>query len=1691
MVRQPIGPYTFGEEYNQITETNRKREFLYNQKKNQFTSEQVERTKELARLYPGAQSGLVSSAVLKGLDNKQFEELLKLQYKAVPKSQPVFPNTMGNDVVNSAMFNSTFGKVFNAVGKQFKLPEGMKFWNKSTYQSEPVYGTLKGIFRALALIGGAGANATVGKPVRAFVKTSEETIEEPFLQLGQIQRKKAEDLAARGLAGDPDVTIGDVAAARDEANKTEKIGQLAGLALTLSSLTGKGPTGLKKVIGKTFSDNYKNAGASTAGVALQKIREGQNPGSVWKSFGEGYFPQGRIVAEALEDQEAYKYRGQNITAGRYVAEVSGIEQNTFLFNAVSGSIDFYKVLITDPFLVGSKISTGIKSANSTQGKIQKAYRAGEFEKIPAIVDNFLNSPKSEGFLTAFAESNDFKRIFDAVKDPELALNLVKTRNVDEVKNLMQGFVVQNQGIGIPALIRSKNSLGYNKNLVDALQKARKGEKAPYSKFGEWTPEAGAAYTDATDSVKVFNQWLVEFKIPKNIANQLSIEFAEQSVSGNRVLMNKVLYEKLPEQVKALMKSEGFSSKSIKFIDEYFDELQGKLKGDFDVKSYFAKLEKRPGGQLVPEEKIFNGQRSIPNNDGSPINLATPFDIGQHFNDTWSLGKPLDIRRALGTIEKYVNIDVGETKLVKLATQFIDDLPETSKIKLPVQNLIKDVADYADMLVSFGPQTIRTIPDALWPLQKIWTGAQLITRIAWPLRLFGEGQFRMGLDGLDNWIENPMSTWVFSNYYNDILGQDFRKGLAPSKRVYDEIVSGIVADRPTNVFGKIASKEFVQNTWRKTPKSTVTAGNITKEQYISGWQINLKWPIESDLAKSIAKELLDGTDLTKTKQSFWNGSLRKIRNDLNDTRYNFDGKPMNPYTNLNDAEQYVDDYVEWIMDLTKGDEELLSLIANRKIQYKGQTLTFDDFGRWTPANQKLLKKFLGDKYDTAGPDVLPMPDWIVDVKKGNEIKNFFNKGTEYLWYFLGEVPDAELQRIPTFTQYYWQSVSSQLPFADTSALKHFDDLIKQSKVPKEVEQLYTAGKNAAIKKYGSLEKAVKDIPENMRLTIDEINDAAKGYSFEMHNRLLYNLNQKGYVAEALRLVFPFLEPWKEIAINYPKLLWRNKAGLRKIQLATDRGTNNGFFYTDPVSGEKFYVTAPTDLTEYVYGIEDRDLSGFEEDVQLRLSSPVQGANLFTQSPIPGLGPVMKYSYKILKRFMPESKWTQEIEDVIFPYGLGDPGVEGATIGQTPVYMQQSYNTHTEGGLDENSWANDVAVSSKIMTKAWFEGYLPYDPRTDEGRELFEKDVIDLAKRINVFESIAKGIAPSSPRAEAAYKLELNDRLAEQADFLDKQNLIEVLETLMPSDYEFGKYDDDYFTNTVITALFRQLINQTEPGEEYIAYQTIASLIGGTPEDWDSIYTAVYLVQGNTTTLGTTLPSTEEEVEWFRAYPEKAKEFQYTFPLFAPNVYEYDLLDVNSFYNQIDEGQRVTLTLDEKIERAQETAYRIIFNYLSKPIREARAEDRISEKDAQAELSVIKTSLLEVFPYGTDARDLPKREPVSRYVVFEELKKAANDELILTTEAGKGLQKFLYGDSKNEGFMYMIEKIQNEKKKVTTGGVEVLKPENEAIEYLGREQATQAMRDYLFNWGAQVVEEYPDFAGIYRTKFLSTVEYQYTP
>ena len=103
------------------------------------------------------------------------------------------------------------------------------------------------------------------------------------------------------------------------------------------------------------------------------------------------------------------------------------------------------------------------------------------------------------------------------------------------------------------------------------------------------------------------------------------------------------------------------------------------------------------------------------------------------------------------------------------------------------------------------------------------------------------------------------------------------------------------------------------------------------------------------------------------------------------------------------------------------------------------------------------------------------------------------------------------------------------------------------------------------------------------------------------------------------------------------------------------------------------------------------------------------------------------------------------------------------------------------------------------------------------------------------------------------------------------------------------------------------------------------------------------------------------------------------------------------------------------------------------------------------------------------------------------------MVEQSDTAKGLKLFLYGDEDNAGFMDFVDKVRNKEglKKTTADGKVTLYPESSAIEYLGTRENTQAMRDYLFDWGKEVVERYPDFAGIYRSKFLYIVEYQYTP
>jgi len=1636
-----VGPYSFGEDYIRDNERKRMASILYNQKKANVQPAQIERTKELATKYPTAMKGLISNAVNKGLTDSEVENLLRLQYQAVPKSQPYNPNPVGNDITNA--YIPSYGQINN----QPKKPQN--------YREEPVYGVLKGLARVV-MLGAEGLwNVTMGRTGRAFVETAE-SFEKPFQAQAQIMSKKEQELIEQAKAGDPNVTLYDIAELRDQQRKTEQTGRVVGAGLALSALLGGRTLGHSKMTRETFADEWRNAGNSWVGESFSQARDGMGFKKVWESLGDGFIPSGPIVAKAQAEQEAQKYRGRNITIGRYIEDVIGIDPESKLYGVASGIPDFYIALQLDPALVVTKSAKAIKYGKSVTAQINKAFTNGDFEKIPGIVTNFLDSPKSNKHLEALAESKDFKQIFDAVKDTDIAIKITKANTVEEVSGIVKDFVIKNQVTGLPKVTRTINSIGYNKNILKNIGKKDKG----FSKFGEWTPTQDSLFTDTNGGVANFSRWLASMEIPRNEANKLLRDFAEASVEGNKIKQKNVLYKDTLLQLVNKLEKDGFSKVVTDKIKQDFAELQGILPNGKTVgKTYWAQLDKTVGGNyLNPIEATFKGQRSIPIKGlNDSVTLPTPFELGQHMDEVWSLGNAKDLKRTMGTFNKYATMP--EFKVASMIDNTNINLPKG--LTTPVDKILgKSVPPIFKGLKKGRDRFV----DIAWEGQKKWTGAQLVTRVAWPLRIFGESQFRMGLAGLDNWFENPMSMWVWGNYTYDLAGNSMKVGKGAKGVAYGAGVEKIVARRASSIFGKQNQVSYINNTWERALKvSTDRAG------YIKSWQVNLKWPLESDLGKAIANDILEGTDLATTKTRFWSGDLKKIREQLNDVKYDSAGKQTNPYSSLEDANEYVDNYRQWIMDLTKGDEDILTMIRDRRvITPDGDIIPLDNINRFTQDNIQQIRKFLDSKYDAA-PEVLSSPKWATEQKALDEAF----EASRYLWYFLGEAPDAALNRIPTYTQYYWTSVGQLIPFADEAALKHFDVLSKTGDLPPSIKAIYEAGKSGATKKYGSVADAVKANPE-AKLSIEEISEASKAFSLDAHNTLLYNLSEKGFFAEATRLIFPFFEPWKEVATNYPRLFAKDPSGLRKIQMLTTKGEQSGILYKDPTLDEYFYVAPMTDMQENLFGLE------LPESVDIQQVSPLAGANLFTASYYPGFGPVVQLSVKALDNFLPKTNEWQDIEDEIFPYGLGGRTVSDTLGGLLPTYLDNALNAYSEGLINKNAWYDQVADATKVLTVSWNEGYLDYDPRTKEGRIKFEEDAIELAKKLTYHNSLAKFYQPSSPREQLRIELET-------PGFLNPLLVEDIFKTYLPEDMSFGKYDDDLFTSVVITALYAQAYQAVEPGDEYLATQLIASLIGGTPDDWDDIYTAAYLVQGKTTTKGRKLPSTEGEVRFEREFPEYAKKYSSIFPFFAPVVEEYDMLDINSFYNQIDEGERINLNTQQMLERAQERAFKVIFNHRTKPFKDRRDSQAIAER------AKIQAELLIQFPYGL-GRDLATYEgDISQEELFLEIKKAAGDEWITSnTETGMGLELFFYGDENNAGLLDALEQIKNYEPLIKTAedGTKVYYTDAQALNYLQKNKKTQVGRDILLRWAQQITKKHPEFGALFKEKLLGYVELKVT-
>ena len=122
----------------------------------------------------------------------------------------------------------------------------------------------------------------------------------------------------------------------------------------------------------------------------------------------------------------------------------------------------------------------------------------------------------------------------------------------------------------------------------------------------------------------------------------------------------------------------------------------------------------------------------------------------------------------------------------------------------------------------------------------------------------------------------------------------------------------------------------------------------------------------------------------------------------------------------------------------------------------------------------------------------------------------------------------------------------------------NNLIKQAK------------KNNLDKKYiQRLESLVSDVDDAFKIGTRRADEISKGFALEETRRLLYDLNKRSQFADATRLMFPFVEVYKEVLGTWSRLIATNPGKLRKAELLVNKAQENGFFTTDPVTGEEVF------------------------------------------------------------------------------------------------------------------------------------------------------------------------------------------------------------------------------------------------------------------------------------------------------------------------------------------------------------------------------------------------------------------------------------------------------------------------------------------------------------------------------------------
>jgi hypothetical protein len=278
------------------------------------------------------------------------------------------------------------------------------------------------------------------------------------------------------------------------------------------------------------------------------------------------------------------------------------------------------------------------------------------------------------------------------------------------------------------------------------------------------------------------------------------------------------------------------------------------------------------------------------------------------------------------------------------------------------------------------------------------------------------------------------------------------------------------------------------------------------------------------------------------------------------------------------------------------------------------------------------------------EILKYDDNAYDLREMTT--GFVNGATGFIFNLLNDVAVRKLERSPLFRQYYYQEISKHIDkLSYDEGIRLYDSIAERAAAEGVNVRQYIGEGVFQRKRVSDKIESLKTRPASTaqgKLTVQDLDDYARFKAISDTQDLLYDASTRNNFFDALRIVMPFADAWKDVVGTYAHLGARHNVNMVR-QFAR---VYNGFEEADPdQDGRGFFFRSPT-TNEVQFNFP---LSGSIAKVLTGINAPLvapvqrlsQGINIY-----PALGPYAQFG---LSQLLGNDPKYNDLKELFLPYG----------------------------------------------------------------------------------------------------------------------------------------------------------------------------------------------------------------------------------------------------------------------------------------------------------------------------------------------------------------------------------------------------------------------------------------------------------